>query len=67
MSFMRARGMLMEQRWCANGTLVPAELADSPIDPWWGPVYKADSAQEAVARLADATALAAAHHAAQVR
>ncbi len=57
----------MAPRWCGNGSLVPAEIAESPIDAFYGPFYTAETLSEAAAALRNATALAAAQQATQVR
>ncbi len=66
-SFMRAQGLVMQPRWCGNGSLVPAAWATSPIDPLWGPQWMADTVEEAVAGLLNATALAPAQLATKAR
>ncbi len=65
--YMRANGLLMAPRWCNNGTLVPDATANAVIDPVWGPVWMADTQDQAVAYLANATALAPVQQAARVR
>ncbi len=62
---MRREGTLMPHRWCNNGSLVPAELSASPIDPIWGPMWMADDEEEALEGLVNGTALATAQLAAQ--
>ncbi len=66
MAFMRAQGTLLPPRWC-NGTAMPAALANSPIDPVWGPVWMVDTTAGAAAALVNATALAPLQQAAGVR
>ncbi len=56
---MRREGTLMEQRWCDNGTLVPAAQANSPIDPIWGPLWMVETLQDLLVALANATEFAA--------
>ncbi len=64
---MRREGMLMEQRWCDNGTLVPAAQANSPIDPIWGPLWMVETLQDLVVALANATDFAPQQQAEGVR
>ncbi len=65
--YMRANGLLTPPRWCNNGTLVPEAIANAVIDPVWGPVWMADTQDQAAAYLVNATALAPVQQAARVR
>ncbi len=67
LQFMRREGTLMAPRWCHNGSLVPDSMADEAIGTWYGPLFMAETAQEAVAGLLNATALAPVQQAKRVR
>ncbi len=67
MAFMRREGTLMEPRWCTNGTLVPRELAHTPVDREWGPLWMVDGEREMEVALRGAAELAPVQAAAQVR
>ncbi len=66
MDFMRREGLLMAPRFCNNGSLLPADMANSPIDLAAGPLFLANSTDEVLRGLANATALAPLQEAAQV-
>ncbi len=66
MPVLREQGLLLPQRWC-NGTRVAPEIADSPVNLQWGPLYMVETAARARAGLVNATALAPLQLAAKVR
>ncbi len=64
---MRRDGTLLPLAWCANGSRVPADIADAPYDPLWGPLVSTDTAAEAVEAMRQQAAAAAQLEASQVR
>ena len=67
MTYMRGQGTVMAERWCGNGALVPPEIASSPVDPLWGPLWMVDKEEEVARALGNAVALAVENEAMQVR
>ncbi len=64
---MRRDGTLLPLEWCGNGSLVPADVADAPYDPLWGPLLTTDTAGEAVEAMRQQAAAAAQLESGKVR
>ncbi len=62
----RSPGTYLGRR-CNNGSLVPASIADAPVDPTWAPVWLTDTQEDALAALPQAAAFAVRQAASQVR
>ncbi len=67
LAFARQEGLLMEQRWCGNGSLVDPARANSPVSNEWGPLWTATTREAAVQGLGNAVRAAPAQMAAKVR
>ncbi len=65
-AFMRARGMMMDFRFCNNGSVMPPEWISERINPDM-PLWTVGALNETAASLANATAMARAHQAQKVR